>query len=177
MLDRLFRRLFRASSLALHLSTLSVYVVGFALAWLLRDLSLFPDAGENLHLYFIFAAWILVLPISRFPVAHAMQTEDGAFDNQNPRAQQAALLEGWKARARAAHHNALESFAPFAAAVLVAHAFGDDPGRIATLCAIYLGLRAVYILLYLANTGVLRSTAWGLANGIVMVMMVYHPSP
>ena len=76
-----------------------------------------------LHFWCIVAAWILVYS-SKLPVAAAMQRA-GGYDNRHPRAQQATLT-GWGARSVAAHQNSFETFAPFAAAVLVAHLAGGS---------------------------------------------------
>ena len=78
-----------------------------------------------LHLWCIVAAWILVYS-SKLPVAVAMQRA-GGYDNRHPRAQQATLT-GWGARSVATHLNGFETFAPFAAAVLVAHLAGGLRG-------------------------------------------------
>ena len=73
----------------------------------------------------IAAAFALIYaPRIAVVVAQAKQAE--GFDNKHPRDQQAKLT-GWGRRANAAHLNAFESFAPFAAAVLVAHVTHADP--------------------------------------------------
>ena len=83
----------------------------------------------EIHLWCIVAAWLVVYG-SKLPVAAAMQRA-GGYDNHLPRSQQ-ARLEGWGARSVAAHQNGFENFAPFAAAVLVAHLAGG-PERIVDL--------------------------------------------
>ena len=74
-----------------------------------------------------------LIPYLLAPVAgyYKVQKFD-SLDNKNPRAQTAAL-EGAGARASAAQSNAWEALAVFAAAVLVNHANGGDPGTSATL--------------------------------------------
>ena len=91
----------------------------------------------------------LLLYLTKIPLAVAMGRSRGGYDNRHPRDQQAAL-EGWGRRALAAHQNAFEAFAPFAAAVLVAHAAGADPVWSARLALLFIAARIVYTCLYLA---------------------------
>ncbi len=88
--------------------------------------------------------------------------QEGHYDNNNPRQQQARLT-GLAARAQAAHQNALEAFAPFAAGVLVAQGYSDLDGWRDGLALAFLALRLVFVAAYLADRGSLRSAVWGLA--------------
>ncbi len=110
-----------------------------------------------LHLWCIVAAWILVYS-SKLPVAVAMQRA-GGYDNRHPRAQQAALT-GWGARSVAAHLNGFETFAPFAAAVLVAHIAGGFPWHVDVLAIVFVVSRVLYQVCYLADLSTLRSVVW-----------------
>lgn len=101
----------------------------------------------------------LLLYLSKIPVAIAMHRA-GGYDNRNPREQQARLT-GWGRRALAAHQNAFEAFAPFAAAVLVAQVGGTDPTLKTELAIAFIASRVLYHVLYLANLATLRSLAWG----------------
>jgi uncharacterized MAPEG superfamily protein len=94
----------------------------------------------------------------------------GAFDHRNPRAH-AARLEGWGARAHAAHQNAIEAFAPFAAAVIIAGLVGVDEHRVATLAVTVVIARAVHPLVYMANLDYLRTAVWGV--GFVATVGLY----
>ena len=105
----------------------------------------------------------LLLYLSKIPVAVAMGRARGGYDNRHPRDQQAAL-EGWGRRAAAAHQNAFETFAPFAAAVLVAHASGADPLWSARLAMLFVAARILYTALYIANWASLRSLVWGIGT-------------
>jgi uncharacterized MAPEG superfamily protein len=109
------------------------------------------------HFWCIVAAWIVVYS-SKLPVAVAMQ-RSGGYDNRHPRAQQAALT-GWGARAVAAHLNGFETFAPFAAAVLVAHVAGGSPPLVDALAVTFVVSRIAYLICYLTNISTLRSTVW-----------------
>ena len=55
--------------------------------------------------------------------------QSGGYNNHNPRDQQADL-EGWGKRALSAHLYGFEGFAPFAAAVFVAHLAGGSAGLV-----------------------------------------------
>ena len=83
----------------------------------------------------------------------------GGYDNHHPRAQQAAL-EGFGARAVAAHLNGFETFAPFAAAVLTAHVLGAGAALVDTLAVLFVVSRVAYVACYLADLATLRSAVW-----------------
>ena len=106
----------------------------------------------------IIAAWLLIW-VPRMVVAAAQSKMPGGYDNAHPRDQQ-AKLEGWGKRAQGAHMNAFEAFAPFAAAVFVAHLAHGDEKKAAMLAVAFVVLRAIYTALYLANLDKLRSTVW-----------------
>jgi uncharacterized MAPEG superfamily protein len=110
-----------------------------------------------IHFWCIVAAWVLIYA-GKLPVAVAMQRA-GGYDNHHPRAQQAALT-GWGARSVAAHLNGFETFAPFAAAVLVAHICGAATGTVDLLAVVFVVSRVVYVGLYLADLASLRSMVW-----------------
>ena len=101
-----------------------------------------------IHFWCLVAAWVVVY-LSKLPVAVAMQRA-GGYDNHHPRAQQAAL-EGFGARAVAAHLNGFESFAPFAAAVLVAHVSAAPASIVDTLAIVFVLARLAYVSCYLAD--------------------------
>ena len=110
------------------------------------------------HFWCIVAAWVVVY-LTKLPVAAAMHRA-GGYDNHHPRAQQAALT-GWGARALAAHQNGFETFAPFAAAVLVAHAVGAPDGLVTGLAVLFVVSRVAYVACYIADLSSLRSAVWG----------------
>ena len=55
---------------------------------------------------------------AKIPVAMAMKDQPGGYDNNHPRAQQAALT-GFGARAVAAHQNSFESLIIFSASSII----------------------------------------------------------
>lgn len=106
----------------------------------------------------VFIAFVLIY-IPRFIVASFQAKQPEGFDNRNPRDQQARLTGAGK-RAHAAHQNAFEGFAPFAAAVFTAHLTGADPKWSSILAVTYVAARAVYIGVYLADMAPVRSVVW-----------------
>ncbi len=113
----------------------------------------------TLPFWCIFIAFILCYA-SKAPLAIAMaKAGNGRYDNHHPRAQQ-AKVEGWGARALAAHMNSFEGFAPFAASVLAAHVGHGDPTKSSLLAGLYVVSRVAYIGCYLADLASLRSILW-----------------
>ena len=104
-------------------------------------------------------AAFLAIWLARIPVFVAIARSEQSFDNREP-ARQLASLEGFGARAVAAHRGLTDGFAPFAAAVLVAHLAGADPRRSAVLAVAFVVAQIVYVLAYLANVDYLRSLVW-----------------
>jgi uncharacterized MAPEG superfamily protein len=80
------------------------------------------------------------------------------YDNRDPRGWVAKQSNPRTQRGNAAHLNAFEAFAPFAAGVLMAQAAGVDPGRITALAV--------------ADSHLLRSSAWAGGIGCVLALMV-----
>ena len=63
-------------------------------------------------------------------------------------------------RAFAAHLNAFEAFAPFAAGVLMAQAAGVAAGLVQALALAFVGFRILHGIFYLTALHWLRSLAW-----------------
>lgn len=122
----------------------------------------------------ILAAYALIYVPRIGVVGRAMHTQPGGYDNSDPRAQQ-ARLEGAPKRALAAHQNAIEAFAPFAAGVLAA-AQRVSPGRvdlIAYVCIAFVVVRSVYLWAYIANKPDLRSAMWSIGVAATAALMVF----
>ena len=117
----------------------------------------------------IFAA--LMIAITEFPVALARKKQDGAYDNRNPRLQQARLT-GYGARALGAHQNTIEAFPVFAAGVLLAIMAGVDTGWLTFLVLLFTGARLVYLACYLADIHLLRSLSWMVGFGASIALML-----
>ena len=112
-------------------------------------------------IWYLPAAYIWCYIGSKVPLSLAvMRANNGRYDNKTPRNQQDALT-GQGARLRAAHYNAIESFPPFAAAVLVA-SIADQVTLLMQSCAIvWCGSRLAYQWAYAADQGTLRTIIWG----------------
>ena len=124
----------------------------------------------NVGFVCIFIAFSLIYLI-KIPTSIAMGKSAGGYDNRHPRDQQ-GKLEGWGRRAAAAHQNAFEAFAPFAAAVLVAHVSAVDPGTSATLAVVHIVARAIYPVLYIANIHWARSLVWLVGFGATVALFI-----
>ncbi|NCP39654.1 MAG: glutathione metabolism protein [Rhodoferax sp.] len=100
---------------------------------------------------------------------------DGGFDNDNPRAWLARQTD-WRARANAAQANSFEAMPFFIGAVVIAHQLGAYQARVDLLAAVYVVLRVIYILMYLANLANLRSVVWALALAVNVAILFagYH---
>ena len=96
--------------------------------------------------------------------------QQGGFDNQHPRAWLASQT-GWRARANAAQANSFEALPFFIGAVVIAHQLGAYQARLDVLAALFVVLRLVYILLYVANQASLRSVVWLLGLGLNIAIL------
>ena len=86
----------------------------------------------------------------------------GGFDNADPRGW-LARQEGWKARANAAQANSFEALPFFIGAVIIAHQLGAPQTRLDILAVLFVTLRIIYIVMYVAGLPTARSAIWALA--------------
>ncbi|HMN34028.1 MAG TPA: MAPEG family protein [Chiayiivirga sp.] len=106
-------------------------------------------------------------------VAIAKSSAPG-YNNRDPR--------GWIARqdsprvrnGYAAHLNAFEAFAPFAAGVLMAQFAGVDHALITQLALAFIACRVLHGVFYLAAIPLMRSLAW--LGGIACVVALMVPA-
>ncbi len=94
------------------------------------------------------------------------------YDNRDPRRWLSKQDNPRVQRANAAHLNAFEAFAPFAAAVLMAQLAGVDPQRIGLLSAAFIALRLLHGITYLSGHHRARSAVWLGAIACVIALMV-----
>lgn len=94
------------------------------------------------------------------------------YDNRDPRGWIARQDNPRVLRANAAQLNAFESFAPFAAAVLMAQFAGVEASRISQLAIAFVVLRVLHGVFYIAGMHLLRSLAWGGGLACVAWLMV-----
>ena len=117
-------------------------------------------------------AYWCILIAAALPYVWVAIAKSGApgYNNKDPR--------GWVARqdtyrvrnANAAHLNAFEAFAPFAASVLMAQFAGVDPARISMLAIVFIAFRILHGIFYLTGTQALRSLVW--LGGFVCVAVL-----
>lgn len=110
-----------------------------------------------------FAYWCILIAylLPLFCAAYAKKAGGFRFkDNHNPRGF-LAHTQGAAARAHAAQQNGFEVFAPFAAAVLTAHATGNAAqSTINTLAGLFILFRLAFIWCYIADKAAIRSLMW-----------------
>jgi len=120
--------------------------------------------------HFTLAYWC-VLIAALLPIGCAVMAKWGSFgkplsqggyDNVNPRRWLAKQTD-WRARANAAQANSFEALPFFVGAVIIAHQLGAYQFRLDLLAFVYVVLRMVYIMLYVAGMANLRSLVWALA--------------
>ncbi|WP_374351580.1 MAPEG family protein [Chitinimonas sp.] len=92
--------------------------------------------------------------------------EPRGYNNHAPRAQQ-EQLQGWRRRAVWAHNNAFEALPGFIAAVLVAAHAGVAVGRINVAALLFVLVRVLHGIFYLADQAMLRSLSWLIGIGAV----------
>jgi uncharacterized MAPEG superfamily protein len=90
------------------------------------------------------------------------------YNNRDPRQWIARQEDPRVQRAFAAHLNAFEAFAPFAAGVLMAQAAGVEAGLVTTLALVFVAFRVLHGVFYITNVHVLRSLSW--LGGLVCVL-------
>jgi uncharacterized MAPEG superfamily protein len=120
--------------------------------------------------YCVVAAFALIW-VPRMLVVRALVSSPGGLDNHNPR-DQLPKLEGLGRRANAAHNNSFEAFAPFAAAVLIAHASHANEKWSSILAIVFVALRCLYLAAYLGDQATLRSGIWSLGLGATTALML-----
>jgi uncharacterized MAPEG superfamily protein len=92
----------------------------------------------------------------------ARKPAQGGYDNAEPRAW-LARQEGWKARANAAQANSFEALPFFIVAVIIAHQLGGPQTRLDILAVLFITLRIIYIVMYVAGLPRTRSAIWAAA--------------
>ena len=86
----------------------------------------------------------------------------GGYDNSDPRSWLARQGD-WRARANAAQANSFEALPFFIGAVIIAHQLGASQLRLDVLAFLYIVLRLLYIMMYVADLATVRSVLWTLA--------------
>lgn len=115
---------------------------------------------------------LLMIIITKAPLAYAMNKLEGGYDNRHPR-EQHALLDGFGKRALATHQNTIEAFPMFAAGLLAALWAEANIEIIEYLCVTFVLARLIYSLCYLFDVHILRSIAWtaGIGSSIALMFL------
>jgi uncharacterized MAPEG superfamily protein len=114
-------------------------------------------------------AYWCILIAAVLPYAWVVAAKRGPrYDNSDPRRWLAKQDDARLHRANAAHLNAFEAFAPFAAGVLMAQAAGIEPGLVTTLALVFVAFRVLHGIFYITNVHGLRSLSW--LGGFVCVL-------
>ena len=125
---------------------------------------------KTIYLQFSVAYWCVLIAVL-LPIVCAglakyqgfgKPRSKGGYDNNEPRAW-LARQEGGAARANAAQANSFEALPFFIGAVIIAHQFGAPQTRVDILAVLFVTLRIIYIAMYVAGLGTVRSAIWGLA--------------
>ena len=116
----------------------------------------------TIALWCVFVAGILPYPL-------AMLSKSGRpYDNAKPRL---PAPPGWRLRAEWAQQNAWEAFAPFAAAVLIAHWVHASQAGVNLLALLFIAFRLGHAAAYIGNRPSLRSLLW--TGGLACVIGLY----
>jgi uncharacterized MAPEG superfamily protein len=119
------------------------------------------------YAHFTLAYWCVLvaalLPIVCAGIAKwgtfTVPRKQGGFDNANPRAWLANQTD-WRARANAAQANSFEALPFFIGAVIIAHQLGAHQGWLDILAFLFIVLRLVYTMMYLADQPKVRTLVW-----------------
>lgn len=95
---------------------------------------------------------------------------EGGYDNHNPRAWLAQQGD-WRARANAAQANSFEALPFYIGAVIIAHQLGAFQTRLDLMAFLYIVLRLMYILFYLADMATPRSLIWTAALAVNIAIL------
>lgn len=95
---------------------------------------------------------------------------DGGYDNDNPRTWLAKQTD-WRSRANAAQQNTFEALPFFIGAVIIAHQLGAHQARLDMLAFLFVFLRIIYIMMYVAGMGTARTMVWSAALLVNIAIM------
>ena len=119
-----------------------------------------------------FAFWC-VLAAALLPYAAvAIAKYDRTYDNRAPRDWE-ARLEGRARRAVFAHHNHFEAFAPFAAAVVIAHLARAPQLPVDVIAGAFIAARLAYTWAYVSDRHYLRSLLWMAGLACVVALFFF----
>lgn len=105
------------------------------------------------------AYWCVLVMIFLPFVFAGLAKSAGQFDNARPRLW-LEQQQGWRLRAHWAQLNTFESFAPFAAAVIIAHQLGATQSVVDVLAVLFVLFRIAFGAAYIADRPMIRSLVW-----------------
>ena len=118
------------------------------------------------------AYWcVLIAAIMPYVFAGISKVGLATFDNRKPR-DFLETLDGYRRRAHWAQLNSHEAFAPFAAAVIIAHLAGAAQDTINLLAGLFILARVLFGYCYITDRSTARSLAWLLGLGCVIGLFV-----
>ena len=122
----------------------------------------YVDILRSYIMTFAYFSILLLVFLNLFCAAYAKKRAGfRRKDNHNPR-EFLAQASGKAARANAAQQNGYEIFAPYAAAVIIAHATGGaSQGVINFWAAVFILSRIAFVWCYVQDKATLRSLVWG----------------
>jgi uncharacterized MAPEG superfamily protein len=94
----------------------------------------------------------------------------GGYDNHDPR-DWLARQQGYRRRANAAQANCFEALPCFIGALVLALHMQAPLAKVNLLALCFIGFRAVFVLLYLADQATLRTLAWVAALGVNVALL------
>ena len=129
-------------------------------------------AGLTVAYWTVLVAALLPLVCTAFGYGgpRAPPRRDGGYATRDPPAWR-ARQSGGRARANAAQANSFEALPFYIGAVIIAHQHGAFQMRLDLLAFLYVVLRLLYILFYLADMATPRSAAWTLALAVNIAIL------
>lgn len=114
----------------------------------------------------------LFLAAAMLPFVAAVCAKAGGkgFSNHEPRPWLASLT-GWRARANSAQANTFEALPFFFGACLLALYRQVDTTWLTTLMAVWVVCRLLYLAVYIAGYGTVRSLIWTVALGVNIAIL------
>jgi uncharacterized MAPEG superfamily protein len=95
---------------------------------------------------------------------------EGGYDNHDPR-DWLARQDGYRKRANAAQANCFEALPFFIGAVVLALHLQAPLATVHALALVFVGLRAAFVLVYLADWPAVRSVVWVAAMGVNVALL------
>ena len=119
-----------------------------------------------------YLAWTALLTaVLWIPYIIGQVAENGLLGTENYRDPTARPVKLWGQRANRAHVNAVESFAPFAALVIVAHIAGAANEATAMWAAVFFWARLAHAVTYILGIPFVRTLIF--TTGFVAVVAIF----